>query len=154
MRACIHKFCFAIRLDALARAATNPECCGERDSFSELLVQLVQRFAIGTAMRREQRRHHVVLYVAPDNRMRCRLNRDSVHDTLHEQPPLHHSIDMFFPRDTAAHGRTFVGRRLNFRHAGTHSSRAVRSAKLGKKLALYTSRSVLREHLRGGQEGT
>ena len=88
-------------------------------------------------MRREQRQHHVVLYVAPDNWMRCRLNYDSVHHTLHEQPPLHHSIDMFFPRDISAYGRTFVGRRLNFRHAGTHSRCAVRSAKLGKTSAVY-----------------
>jgi hypothetical protein len=54
----------------------------------------------GRAMRREQRRSHVVLYVARGNRMRCRLNRDSVLDTPHDQPPLHHSIDLFFPRDT------------------------------------------------------
>jgi hypothetical protein len=51
-------------------------------------------------MRREQRQRHVVLYVAPGNRMRCRFNRDSVHDTPHEQPPLHHSIVvLFFSRD-------------------------------------------------------
>jgi hypothetical protein len=50
-------------------------------------------------MRREQRQRHLVLYVAPGNRMRCRFNRDSVSYTLHVQPPRHHSIDMFFPRD-------------------------------------------------------
>jgi hypothetical protein len=71
-------------------------------------------------MGREQRLRHVVLYVARGNRMRCRFNRDSVRDTPHEQPPLHHSIDLFFPRDIRARERTFVGRRLNFRHAGTH----------------------------------
>jgi hypothetical protein len=47
-----------------------------------------------------RRPSHVVLYVARGNRMRCRFNRDSVHDTLHVQPPLHHSIELFFPRDT------------------------------------------------------
>jgi hypothetical protein len=50
----------------------------------------------GTAMRGEQRRRHDVLYVARDDWMRCRLNRDSVHDTLHVQPPWHHSIDIVF----------------------------------------------------------
>jgi hypothetical protein len=62
----------------------------------EPAVQLMHR---DTAMRREQRQRHVVLYVAHGNWMRCRLNRDSVLDTLHVQPPLHHSIDMFFPHD-------------------------------------------------------
>ncbi|MGH8235793.1 MAG: hypothetical protein ACREXP_02075 [Steroidobacteraceae bacterium] len=62
----------------------------------ELRVQPVHK---SNAMRREQRQRHVVLYVAHGNRMRCRFNRGSVHDTLHAQPPLHHSIDMFFPRD-------------------------------------------------------
>jgi hypothetical protein len=47
-------------------------------------------------MRREQRQRHVVLYVAPGNRMRCRFNRDSVHDTPHEQPPLHTPSTCFF----------------------------------------------------------
>jgi hypothetical protein len=117
----------------------------------ELRVQPVHTSG---AMRSEQRQRHVVLYVAHGNRMRCRFNRDSVHDTLHVQPPLHHSIDMFFPRDTLLAGRTFVGRRLNFRHAGIAPNRRGALCKTRQKLALYTSRSVLREHLRGGQEGT
>jgi hypothetical protein len=77
----------------LARTATNPECWPERLSFWSPHVQRMHK---GGAMRSEQRQRHVVLYVAHANRMRCRLNRDSVHDTLHEQPPLHHSIDLVF----------------------------------------------------------
>ena len=91
-------------------------------------------------MRRELRRRHVVIYVAHGNRMRCRHNRDSVLDTLHVQPPLHHSIDCFFRTTRATRGRTFVGRRLHFRHAGNAPSHAVRSAKLGKN-----ARCILRE---------
>ena len=91
-------------------------------------------------MRREQRRRHVVLYVAHGNRMRCRHNRDSVLDTLHVQPPLHHSIDCFFRTTISPRGRTFVGRRLRFRHAGNAPRDAVRSAKLGKN-----TRCILRE---------
>jgi hypothetical protein len=105
-------------------------------------------------MRNEQRRRHVVLYVARDNWMRCRLNRDSVLDTPHVQPPLNHSIEDVFSARHSARERTFVGRRLYFRHAASRIRHTVRSAKLGKKHALYTSRSVLREHLRGGQEGS
>jgi hypothetical protein len=56
-------------------------------------MQLMHR---GTAMREGRRRRHFVLYVARGNRMRCRFNRDSVLDTLHVQPPLHHSIDIVF----------------------------------------------------------
>jgi hypothetical protein len=81
----------------LARTATNPECWLERVAFWK---PRVQRMHNRRAMRGEQRQRHVVLYVAPANWMRCRLNRDSVRDTLHEQPPLHHSIECFFRATT------------------------------------------------------
>jgi hypothetical protein len=127
--------------DALARVATKPECWHERISFSaSCSCNCCNSITNGRAMRRGQRRHHVVLYVAPGNRMRCRFNRDSVHDTPHEQPPLQSLHRLVFSARHSACERTFVGRRLNFRHAGTHSSRAVRSAKLGKN-----SRCILRE---------
>jgi hypothetical protein len=126
-----------------------------RQPFSQLafLQPAVQHMHRDAAMRREQRRRHVVLYVAHGNRMRCRLNRDSVLDTLHVQPPLHHSIDCFFRTTIRRAEGPFVGRRLHFRHAV--SARFTRGAlcKTSQKHALYTSRSVLREHLRGGQEG-
>ena len=97
MRARIHKFCFATRHGALARAATNPECCRERNSFSKLLrCNSCNSFNKRRAMRREQRQRHVLLYVAHGNQMRCRFNRDSVSYTLHVQPPRHHSIACFF----------------------------------------------------------
>ena len=60
---------------------------------------------------------------------------------------------LFFPRDNSARERTFVGRRRNFRHAGIAPFRCGALCKTRQKSALYTSRSVLREHLRGGQEG-
>jgi len=103
-------------------------------------------------MRREQRQHHVVLYVAQDNWMRCRLNRDSVQHTLHEQPPLHHSIDSVFS------ARQFRARKDLCRPASEFPPRRQARSMCGalcktrQKRALYTSRSVLREHLRGGQE--
>src|SRR6185369_2569310 len=59
---------------------------------------------------------------------------------LTNNPLCNHSIDFVFSARHCACERTFVGRRLNFRHAGTHSSPAVRSAKLGKN-----SRCILRE---------
>jgi hypothetical protein len=64
-----------------------------KTAFLEPVRQLMHR---DTATRKERRRRHVVLYVAHGNRMRRRHNRDSVLDTLHVQPPLHHSIDSVF----------------------------------------------------------
>lgn len=147
-----HEFCFANddpALLALARVSRrNIEYGQDRKSFLEPAVQLMHR---GTAMRREQRRRHVVIYVARGNRMRCRHNGKSVLDTLHVNPlaSLHR---LFFPRDNPPRGRTFCRPASDFRHAGRARFSRGALCKTRQKHALYTSRRVLREHLRGGQE--
>lgn len=135
-----HEFCFANddpALPALARVSRRTiEYGRNRKSFLEPAVQLMHR---GTAMRKDQRRRHVVIYVARGNRMRCRHNGKSVLDTLHVNPlaSLHR---LFFPRDNPPRGRTFVGRRRISATQAEHASHAVRSAKLGKN-----TRCILRD---------
>ena len=81
----------------------------------------------------------------------CSLRGARQPDALSSQPrerarhasrptPLPHSIDCFFRTTISPRGRTFVGRRLRFRHAGNAPRYAVRSAKLGKN-----TRCILRE---------
>ena len=84
------------------------------------------------AMRGEQRRRHVVLYVAHGNRMRCRFNRDSVLNTPHVQPPCITPSTVFSVRQPLArNGLLQAGVCISATQAG-HASHAVRSAKRGE----------------------
>jgi hypothetical protein len=85
----MRRFCFSTRHDTRGRV--------RRDVPHLEYGQRRNSFLRGNAQGR--RPSHVLLYVARGNRMRCRLNRDSVLDTLHVQPPVHHSIVSVFPRD-------------------------------------------------------
>jgi hypothetical protein len=135
---------------ALARASyRNFEYDENENSFLESAVQLMHR---ATAMRRDSTGAMLLFTWRTATGCVVVTSAAACSTRFTSNPLLHHSIDCFF-RTTIARARgPFVGRRRHFRHAGSARMTCGALCKTRQKHALYTSRSVLREHLCAGQE--